>query len=96
MARYAPKKRSGSVGVRNDSRVQVCRKFDKKKECFGVVDRDMTDFLKTVKPWVEVDYMWHVRPHNASWAMVSSYFVQLLLQNSMPLWYVNGEMYPIA
>ncbi|GKC23702.1 phospholipase-like protein [Tanacetum coccineum] len=96
MARCAPKKRSGSVGVRNDSWVQVCRKFDKKKECFGVVDQDMTEFLKTIKPWVEVDYMWHVRPHNTSRAMVSSYFVQLLLQNSMPLWYVNREMYPIA
>ncbi|GJT66532.1 hypothetical protein Tco_1018012 [Tanacetum coccineum] len=163
MARCAPKKRNGSLGVRKDSWVQVCRKFHKKNECFGVVDRDMTEFLKTIKPWVEdlsrinnaidhiwisedldlylgksgrlrckfpwsvevcverpfweslvcldptrqgwllddhidlwVDYMWHVRPHNASWAMVSSYFVQLLLQNSMPLLYVNGEMYPIA
>ncbi|GKC26233.1 phospholipase-like protein [Tanacetum coccineum] len=163
MARCAPKKRSGSVGIRNDSWVQVCRKFDKKNKCFGVVDRDMTEFLKTVKPWVKdlsrihnaidhiwisedldlylgksgrlrckfpwsvevcvkrsfweslvcldptrqgwlldehidlwVDCMWHVRPHNASWAIISSYFVQLLLQNSMSLWYVNGEMYPIA
>ncbi|GJS94275.1 hypothetical protein Tco_0801243 [Tanacetum coccineum] len=43
-----------------------------------------------------VDYMWHVRPHDAKWAMVSSYFVQLLLQNGMPLWYVNGESYSIA
>ncbi|GJW21662.1 putative reverse transcriptase domain-containing protein [Tanacetum coccineum] len=132
MARCAPKNRSGSV-----------------------VDRDMTEFFKTVKPWVEdlsrinsaidhiwisedldlylsksgrlqckfpwtvevcvertfweslvcldptkqgwlldeVNYMWRVRPHNASWAMISSYFVQLPLQT---LWYVNREMYPIA
>ncbi|GKA43519.1 phospholipase-like protein [Tanacetum coccineum] len=41
--------------------------------------------------WVE--YMWHVRPKLANWAMVSSYFVQLLLQNSMPIWYANGETY---
>ncbi|GJS82578.1 hypothetical protein Tco_0749119 [Tanacetum coccineum] len=54
MAHCDPKKRCGSVGVRNDSWVQVCRKFDKKNKCFGVVDRDMTAFLKTVKPWVEV------------------------------------------
>ncbi|GJX42661.1 phospholipase-like protein [Tanacetum coccineum] len=53
MAHCDPKKRCGSVGVRNDSWVQVCRKFDKKNKCFGVVDRDMTAFLKTVKPWVE-------------------------------------------
>ncbi|GJY41464.1 hypothetical protein Tco_0428734, partial [Tanacetum coccineum] len=38
-----------------------------------------------------VDYMWHVRPNDANWAMVNSYFVQLLLQNAMPLWCVNGE-----
>nr|GEX00528.1 phospholipase-like protein [Tanacetum cinerariifolium] len=43
-----------------------------------------------------VDYMWHVRPNDANWAMVSSYFVKLLLQNAMPLWYVNGVRYSIA
>ncbi|PWA70593.1 phospholipase-like protein [Artemisia annua] len=42
-----------------------------------------------------VNYMWHVRPNKADWAMVSSYFVQLLLQNSLPLWYANGERYAI-
>ncbi|GJW31154.1 phospholipase-like protein [Tanacetum coccineum] len=40
--------------------------------------------------------MWHVRPNDANWAMVSNYFVQLLLQNAMPLWYVNGDRYSIA
>ncbi|GJT41442.1 phospholipase-like protein, partial [Tanacetum coccineum] len=40
-----------------------------------------------------VDYMWHVRPENSNWAMVSCYFVQLLLQNGMPLFYANGERY---
>ncbi|GKC22872.1 hypothetical protein Tco_1025022 [Tanacetum coccineum] len=42
------------------------RKFDKKNKCFGVVDRDMTEFLKTVKPWVKdlsrihnaIDHIW--------------------------------------
>ncbi|GJV84313.1 hypothetical protein Tco_1524211 [Tanacetum coccineum] len=38
-----------------------------------------------------VDYMWHVRPENANWAMVSSYFVYLILQNGMPLFYANGD-----
>ncbi|GKB40906.1 hypothetical protein Tco_0885848, partial [Tanacetum coccineum] len=37
-----------------------------------------------------VDYMRHVRSENANWAMVSSYFVQLLMQNGMPLFYANG------
>ncbi|GJZ53016.1 phospholipase-like protein [Tanacetum coccineum] len=40
-----------------------------------------------------VDYMWHVRPENSNWAMVSCYFVQFLLQNDMPLFYANGERY---
>ncbi|PWA54588.1 hypothetical protein CTI12_AA434610 [Artemisia annua] len=42
-----------------------------------------------------VDYMWHVGPENCKWAMVSTYFVQLLLQNTMPLFYVDGRRYPI-
>ncbi|PWA48747.1 NB-ARC domains-containing protein [Artemisia annua] len=42
-----------------------------------------------------VDYMWHVRPENCNWAMVSTYFVQLLLQNTMPLFYVDGRRHPI-
>nr|GEU46936.1 phospholipase-like protein [Tanacetum cinerariifolium] len=39
------------------------------------------------------DYMWHVRPENSNWAMVSFYFVQLLFQNGMPLFYANRERY---
>ncbi|GJY76964.1 hypothetical protein Tco_0482080 [Tanacetum coccineum] len=54
MARCAPKKRSYPVAVRTYSWFKVCNKFDKKKESFGLVDRDMTEFLKNVKPWVEV------------------------------------------
>ncbi|PWA37354.1 F-box domain-containing protein [Artemisia annua] len=46
-----------------------------------------------IELWVR--YMWHVRPGNANWAMVSSYFVQLLLQDSMPLWYADGKTYNI-
>lgn len=42
-----------------------------------------------------VRYMWHLRLENAKWAMVSSYFVQLLLQGSMPLWYADGKTYNI-
>ncbi|GJZ67162.1 phospholipase-like protein, partial [Tanacetum coccineum] len=42
-----------------------------------------------------VDYMWHGRRENANWAMVSCYFVQLLMQNNMPLFYANGDKYGI-
>ncbi|PWA72848.1 F-box associated interaction domain-containing protein [Artemisia annua] len=44
--------------------------------------------------WVE--YMLHFRPVAAKWAMVTAYFVQLLLQDSIPIWYANGEKYNIA
>ncbi|GJR24953.1 phospholipase-like protein [Tanacetum coccineum] len=40
-----------------------------------------------------VDYMWNGRPENANWSMVSCYFVQILLQNIMPLFYANGDKY---
>ncbi|GJT51345.1 phospholipase-like protein [Tanacetum coccineum] len=38
--------------VRTNSWFKVCSKFDK-KESFGLVDQDMTEFLKNVKPWVK-------------------------------------------
>nr|GEY15523.1 phospholipase-like protein [Tanacetum cinerariifolium] len=42
---------------------------------------------------LKVHYMWHGRPKNANGAMVSCYFVQILLQNNMPLFYANGDKY---
>ncbi|GJU20496.1 hypothetical protein Tco_1153838 [Tanacetum coccineum] len=59
--------------------------------------------LKSMFPWSDdythidlwVDYMWHGRRENVNWAMVSCYFVQLLRQNSMPLYYANGDKYGI-
>nr|GEW17359.1 phospholipase-like protein [Tanacetum cinerariifolium] len=42
-----------------------------------------------------VDYMWHGRSENAKWTMVSCYFVQLLMQNNMPLFYANNDKYGI-
>ncbi|PWA19317.1 ulp1 protease family, C-terminal catalytic domain-containing protein [Artemisia annua] len=41
-------------------------------------------------------YMWYFRDSSADWSMVSCYFVTLLLQNSMPLFYATDEIYPIA
>ncbi|GJU02935.1 hypothetical protein Tco_1113273 [Tanacetum coccineum] len=56
--------------------------------------------VKLEKGWLSkehtdlwVDYMWYGRPDNANWAMVSCYFVQILLQNSTPLFYANGDKY---
>ncbi|GJV30578.1 F-box domain containing protein [Tanacetum coccineum] len=53
-------------------------------------------------PWCKdhvelwVNYMWHFRPHDADWAMVSAYFVQLLLQVSIPSWYADGILYKVS
>ena len=38
--------------------------------------------------------MWHVRPDNANWAMVSCYFFQLMRQNQTPSFYADGQRYP--
>ncbi|GJT57010.1 phospholipase-like protein, partial [Tanacetum coccineum] len=38
----------------------------------------------------------HARPHDADWAMVGGYFVQLLLQDFIPLWYVDGTRYKVS
>ncbi|GJW01162.1 hypothetical protein Tco_1556413 [Tanacetum coccineum] len=47
-----------------------------------------------VELWV--NYMWHVRPHDADWAMVGGYFVQLLLQDSIPSWYADDTFYKVS
>ncbi|GJX57755.1 hypothetical protein Tco_0287652 [Tanacetum coccineum] len=43
-----------------------------------------------------VNYMWHFKPHDADWAMVGAYFVKLLLQDSIPSWYADGNLYKVS
>ncbi|GKB65832.1 phospholipase-like protein [Tanacetum coccineum] len=43
-----------------------------------------------------VTYLWHTRQSDMDWAMVSCYFLQLLLQGSMPMFYANSNIYPVA
>nr|GEV62144.1 phospholipase-like protein [Tanacetum cinerariifolium] len=62
----------------------VC--LDPRKKCW-IMDED-------VELWV--NYMWHVRPHDANWTMVRSYVVQLLLQYTIPFWYADGTSYKVA
>nr|GEW32035.1 phospholipase-like protein [Tanacetum cinerariifolium] len=47
-----------------------------------------------VELWV--NYMWHVRPQDADWAMVGGYFVQLILQDTISLLYVDSIRYKVA
>ncbi|GKB21109.1 hypothetical protein Tco_0855032 [Tanacetum coccineum] len=160
MARVVPSNRSHCSGVTSSSWLKVYNKLKHKPVGRCVINQDMTEYLKYVKPWSEdlsrcntsidnvwltedldlylgkpgmlrcrfpwckdrmvdrqfweclaclnplrkgwllddhidiwVEYMWHVRSKSANWAMVLSYFVRLLLQNSMPIWYANGETY---
>ncbi|GJW01662.1 phospholipase-like protein [Tanacetum coccineum] len=41
-------------------------------------------------------YMWHFRQPCDDWSMVSCYFLTLLLQDLMPLFYATNEIYPLA
>ena len=41
-------------------------------------------------------YLWHFRPSYADWSIVSSYFLTLLLQDSLPIFYANNEVYKLA
>ena len=40
--------------------------------------------------------MWHTRPDDMDWSMVSCFFLPLLMNGSMPLFYVNKEKYPLG
>ncbi|GJW56194.1 phospholipase-like protein [Tanacetum coccineum] len=42
-----------------------------------------------------VTYLWLTQQTDMDWAMVSSYFLLLLLQGSMPLFYANNDIYPV-
>ncbi|GKB29977.1 hypothetical protein Tco_0869378 [Tanacetum coccineum] len=49
---------------------------------------------KHIDLWVR--YMWHFSQSSQDWSMVSCYFLMLLLQESMPLFYATDEIYPLA
>nr|GEU91704.1 phospholipase-like protein [Tanacetum cinerariifolium] len=47
-----------------------------------------------IKLWIM--YIWHTRPFDMDWAMVSCYFLPLLLQWSIPKFYANNAIYPVG
>ncbi|GKB30601.1 F-box domain containing protein [Tanacetum coccineum] len=132
MMRVVPKKRSYCTGVTSSSWLKVSSKFNDKSLGRCVIDQDMTEFLKNVKPWSEdlsccntsIDNVWLTEDLDLyignpgmlrcrfSWCndrMLDQKFWEslvcldpprtgwllddLLLQNSMPIWYANGETY---
>ncbi|GJZ44641.1 hypothetical protein Tco_0591896 [Tanacetum coccineum] len=46
-------------------------------------------------PWCK-DVSVDRRSHDANWAMVGAYFVQLLLQDLIPSWYADGSLYKVS
>ncbi|PWA68183.1 phospholipase-like protein [Artemisia annua] len=72
-----------------------------------VVDRYFWDALLGLdanrKGWLRdehidlwISYMWHTRPSDMDWSMVSSFFLPLLMKGTMPVWYANKETYPLG
>ncbi|GJU97776.1 phospholipase-like protein, partial [Tanacetum coccineum] len=53
-------------------------------------------FWETLHVELWVNYMWHVRPQDADWAMVGGYCMHLLLQDTIPLWYLDGSRYKVV
>ncbi|GJY92071.1 phospholipase-like protein, partial [Tanacetum coccineum] len=43
-----------------------------------------------------VMYMWHTREFDMDWAVISCYFLALLLQGSLPKFYAINDLYPVA
>ena len=50
--------------------------------------------LQHIELWVL--YLWHFRPSFADWSIVSSYFLTLLLQDTLPLFYANKQVYKLS
>ncbi|PWA89913.1 phospholipase-like protein [Artemisia annua] len=75
-------------------RVKFSTEYD---EFLGKLGPLRCTFPWSKEPHIElwVEYMLHFRPAEADWAMVTPYFVQLLLQDSIPVWYANGDKYKI-
>nr|GEV93063.1 phospholipase-like protein [Tanacetum cinerariifolium] len=72
-------------------RIQLCSSSKK------IQPKDTSRLLQSMDTvWLSDDiehFLGKSRPKNSNWAMVSCYFVQILLQNGMPLFYANRERY---
>ncbi|PWA37409.1 phospholipase-like protein [Artemisia annua] len=66
------------------------------RESLAGLDNNRSGWLRDEHIDLWVMYMWHFRPNNADWSMVSCYFLTILLQGSMPLFYATNEVYDYA
>ncbi|PWA97723.1 ulp1 protease family, C-terminal catalytic domain-containing protein [Artemisia annua] len=65
-------------------------------DCFVGMDETREGRLRDEHIEIWVLYLWHVRPSVANWSIVSSYFLTLLLQETLPLFYANKEVYKLS
>ncbi|PWA88222.1 phospholipase-like protein [Artemisia annua] len=65
-------------------------------DCFVGMDETREGWLRDEHIELWVLYLWHVRPSVADWSIVSSYFLTLLLQETLPLFYANKEVYKLS
>ncbi|PWA64685.1 phospholipase-like protein [Artemisia annua] len=65
-------------------------------DCFVGMDETREGWLRDEHIELWVLYLWHVRPSFADWSIVSSYFLTLLLQESLPLFYANKQVYKLS
>ncbi|PWA60004.1 phospholipase-like, Aminotransferase-like mobile domain protein [Artemisia annua] len=65
-------------------------------DCFVAMDETREGWLRDEHIELWVLYLWHVRPSFADWSIVSSYFLTLLLQESLPLFYANKQVYKVS
>ncbi|PWA56063.1 phospholipase-like protein [Artemisia annua] len=65
-------------------------------ESLAGLDNNRSGWLRDEHIDLWVMYMWHFRPNNADWCMVSCYFLTILLQGSMPLFYATNVVYDYA
>ncbi|PWA61132.1 phospholipase-like, Aminotransferase-like mobile domain protein [Artemisia annua] len=65
-------------------------------DCFLGMDDTREGWLRDEHIELWVLYLWYVRPTFADWSIVSSYFLTLLLQETLPLFYANKEVYKLS
>lgn len=51
-------------------------------------------FLQHIDVWIS--FLWHTRPSDMDWSMVSCFFLPLLMKGTMPVWYATKERYPLG
>ncbi|GJS68698.1 hypothetical protein Tco_0683263 [Tanacetum coccineum] len=84
--------------VLDEFMIEMCQYLKPWKEAYSLIGLDDERLGWLVDDHIElwVWYMWHFRQSCDDWSMVSCYFLTLLLQDSMSLFYATDEIYPLV